>query len=195
MTYVVSAAILVLLLAGGALAYFRYFRTYHLLTVQEGVLYRTGNRTIREFENTVRAVRPRTVVCLLDANEMADPAKPQFADGEQYLRDNGITMVHVPVRLGGWPTTDDVRRFLAVVEDPANRPVLVHCAQGVRRTGMFVAAYEQSVLNRDDATVRANIADFGHSQRTIRDVQRFIDVYDGPSRSVTAELAPGARRE
>ena len=32
-------------------------------------------------------------------------------------------------------------RFLRIVEDKENRPVLVHCEQGFHRTGVLVAAY------------------------------------------------------
>ena len=186
--YIVVAVILLALVAG--LIWFLYFQTYHLLTVQDGVLYRTGNRGMREFKNTLRASRAKTVVCLVDANELIDPAKPMFAAEKQYLERAGVNFVHLPVTLGGFPNTDDIRKFLSIVEDKNNQPVLVHCAQGVRRTGMFVAACEESVLGWDDAKVRANLQTFGHSQRTIGDVQKFIDVYDGATRTVTAELAP-----
>jgi uncharacterized protein (TIGR01244 family) len=186
--YVVAA--ILLLVAAGALVWFCYFQTYHLLTVQDGVLYRTGNRGMREFKNSLRACGARTVVCVVDDNELADPAKPMFAAEQRYLERSGVRFVHLPVTLGGWPTTDDVRKFLAIVEDKDNRPVLVHCAQGVRRTGMFVAAFERSVLGWDAEKCRANMQAFGHSARTTRDVEKFIDTYDGATRSLTAELAP-----
>ncbi len=32
-------------------------------------------------------------------------------------------------------------RFLALIDDVARRPVLVHCEQGFHRTGLMVAAY------------------------------------------------------
>jgi tyrosine-protein phosphatase SIW14 len=39
------------------------------------------------------------------------------------------------------PSEADVQRFLAIVSDPANQPVLVHCRQGVDRTGYMLALY------------------------------------------------------
>jgi protein tyrosine phosphatase (PTP) superfamily phosphohydrolase (DUF442 family) len=44
---------------------------------------------------------------------------------------------------------EQVARFLAVVTDPAKRPVLVHCQQGRDRTGALVAAYRIAVLGWD----------------------------------------------
>jgi protein tyrosine/serine phosphatase len=64
----------------------------------------------------------------------------------------------------------------------------VHCAQGVRRTGMMVAAYQESVLGYDRERATQEILRFGHSDRSIGDVRRFIDVYDPVKREVTAEL-------
>jgi uncharacterized protein (TIGR01244 family) len=189
--YVVAA--ILLLVAAGALAWFLYFQTYHLLTVQDGVLYRTGNRGMREFKNSLRACHAKTVVCVVDDKELADPDKPMFAQEQQYLQSSGVRFVHLPVRLGGWPTTADVRQFLSIVEDKNNQPVLVHCAQGVRRTGMFVAAYEASVLGWDADKCRANMQAFGHSGRTTRDIEKFIAIYDPATRSVTQDLAPTGR--
>jgi protein tyrosine phosphatase (PTP) superfamily phosphohydrolase (DUF442 family) len=144
---------------------------------------------MREFENAVRKVRPRTVVCLVDDQELADPAKAMFAEEMEWLRGRGVKVERIAVRLGGWPTSEDVRRFLGIVEQKENQPVLVHCAQGVRRTGMFVAAYQESVLGWNGGRAKGEVLTFGHSQRTVKDVERFIDVYDGRRREVTAKLA------
>lgn len=175
--------------------YWRWFDTYHLVAVQPGVLYRDGHQTARAFENALDRVRPKTVVSLVDENEVKDPAKPQFSREAQVLAERGIRLEHIPVKLGGYPTTEDVRRFLDVATKPENQPVLVHCAQGVRRTGMMVAAYQMSAapspLDREQA--KKSVETFGHSDRTTRDVRNFIDVYDPGTRTVTKTLAPTGR--
>jgi protein tyrosine phosphatase (PTP) superfamily phosphohydrolase (DUF442 family) len=175
-------------LSAGVFVWWRWFQTYHLETVDEGILYRDGNRGMREFATMVRKIKPKTVVCLVDDREMADPDKPMFAQEMKFLQEHGIRCEHINVKLGGWPDTSHIRRFLAVVSKKENQPVVVHCAQGVRRTGMFVAAYQQSILGWDDATTKAQMKTFGHSQRTVKDVERFIDVYDEKERKVTQEL-------
>jgi len=174
---------------GSAWVWTEYLQTYHLATVQEGVLYRDGNRGLREFQTAVRNKKPKTVVSLIDDNELADPHKPMFAQEIEWCRQQGVKVVRIPVKLGGWPTTEDVRKFLDVVQDKDNQPVLVHCAQGVRRTGMFVAAYQESVLGWDDAKVKSQMPTFGHSKRTVKDVERFVDVYNAKDKAVTAQLA------
>ena len=70
-----------------------------------------------------------TVVILNDSREISDPAKPQFGEEETFLDQRGIRRVHIPVPLGGWPTTDDIRLFLETATDTGDQPVLVHCAR------------------------------------------------------------------
>src|SRR6476646_7622966 len=110
----------------GAGGWWYWGRTYHLATVQPGVLYRTGNRSAREFENAVRKVRPRTVVCLVDDEEVASAQKPQFDEEFAFLKEQGVRLERIPIRLGGWPSSDDVQRFLRIVQEPGSQPVIVH---------------------------------------------------------------------
>ena len=46
------------------------------------------------------------------------------------------------IRFDTWHVKDeDVKRFLQLVRDPNNQPVLLHCKHGADRTGMMVAIY------------------------------------------------------
>jgi protein tyrosine phosphatase (PTP) superfamily phosphohydrolase (DUF442 family) len=155
-----------------------FFKTYHLATVQKGVLYRDGCQSPGEFVNAINRINPRTVVSLIDDNERNDPKKPQFQIEEKLLAMHRITLERIPVKLGGWPTKEDVGKFLDIVKDKNRQPVLVHCAQGVRRTGMMVAAFQEAVMGMNDEQAKAEIMTFGHSDRTANDVKRFIEGYD-----------------
>jgi protein tyrosine/serine phosphatase len=125
------------------------------------------------------------VVSLVDDQEIT---QSPFTDELAYCKAHGIDVVRLPVPLGGWPRGDQISRFLAIADDPARQPVLVHCAQGVRRTGMMVAAYELSVLKLDKDQAVAAIKGFGHSDRTLGDVKRFIEVYDPQTQQMTSDL-------
>ena len=161
------------------------FDTYHLATVRQGALYRDGARTLHQFQLAAAKTHVRTVVCLADDQEIQHSP---FTDELAYCKTAGIDVVRLPVPLGGWPSGDQIKQFLAVASDPARQPVLVHCAQGVRRTGMMIAAYQRSVLKFDQEKTVASILSFGHSQRTIGDVKRFIEHYDPAAQTMTAEL-------
>ena len=178
------------LLAGGIGAgiIWQNQHTYHLAAVQQGVLYRDGAKSIRQFSSALDEVHPRTVVSLVDQNEESDPNKPQFGQEAQLCMSRGIQLDRIEVKLGGWPGSDDIRRFLTVVADRQKQPVLVHCAQGVRRTGFFVAAFQMSVLGFDKARAKDAILSFGHSDNTINDIRRFIDDYDPKTQTVSSDL-------
>jgi len=173
--YMWIAVVVIVLVGGGVWVWANYIQTYHLATVDPLVLYRDGFRTFREFQTAVGDVQPKTVVSLLDD---AEGAREPFNHEDDYLRRSKIRYYRVPVKLGGWPTQEDVKRFLEVVGNERRRPVLVHCAQGVRRTGMMVAAYQMSVLGWDKDKTKREILTFGHSRRSIGDIETFIDGYD-----------------
>jgi protein tyrosine phosphatase (PTP) superfamily phosphohydrolase (DUF442 family) len=182
--------VLIALAAGGAYVWRCHLDTYHLATVQPRVLYRDGNQSPCQFETAVRKVRPKTVVSLIDENELADPAKPQFQAEQDFLAKQGIHLERIPVTLGGWPTKADVAKFLRITSDPNNQPVLVHCAQGVRRTGMMAAAYQMAKMGYDKEQAKASVLPFGHSDRTVSDVGRFIDGFDPATGKVPENLMP-----
>jgi len=179
------------ILAAGGLGvgiYLLFFQTYHYAVVKEGVLYRTGNRSMVQFSTTVRQVKPRTVVILVGDTEIDDEP---FKTEVQYLQRKGIKTERIPVPFGkGVPTTDDVRRFLSIVQEPKNQPVLVHCAQGILRTGMMVAAYQESELGMTPEQAKAAVERFERSEggRPVQMINRFIDNYD-PARRVVKDPA------
>jgi protein tyrosine phosphatase (PTP) superfamily phosphohydrolase (DUF442 family) len=182
--------IVVAALAVGAFAFYRLkLDTYHYVEVVPGVLYRDGNQDIRRFTTAIERAKVKTVVPLIDGAELANPNKKQFPEELHVVPEHGGTVERIPVKLGGWPTTDDVRKFLTIAEDKSRQPVLVHCAQGVRRTGMMVAAYQMSVLGWDKAKAAAAIESFGHSDRTTQDIRKFIEIYDPATRTVTTQPA------
>jgi len=183
----IAAAVLAVI----GLAWFvwaNYIETYHLATVNEGVLYRDGCRTFRELQTVMGRKRVKQIISLVDDRENQ---KEPFSLEMEYCRRSKIKYTSIPIKLGGWPTTADVEKFLRAAQHKPSQPALIHCAQGVRRTGMMVAAYQMSVLGWDKERTKASILSFGHSQRTIGDVQRFIDVYNPQTHEVPTDLPQG----
>jgi protein tyrosine/serine phosphatase len=174
-----------ILIWGGWWTYRIFFDSYHLAVVSNGVLYRDGVRSISQFKLASQKTHLKTVVCLVDDNEIA---REPFTDEMAYCKANGIEVVRIAIPLGGWPEAGQIQRFLAIVQNPAQQPVLVHCAQGVRRTGMMIAAYQMSVLKFDKSKAEDAILAFGHSDRTVGDVRRFIETYDPDREAMTEQL-------
>ena len=181
-------AIVAVLIVAAASAWRQWFDAYHFAAVDKGKVYRDGVRTMREFDITLRRARPRTIVRLIDA---AEQQNEPFTSEAARCKAEHIDLIELPIPLGGWPTSEQVDTFLNVASDPNRQPVLVHCAQGVRRTGMMVAAYQESILGYDAAKAKSAMLRFGHSQRTVGDVMKFIDVYDPKLRTLPTTLPAG----
>jgi tyrosine-protein phosphatase SIW14 len=56
----------------------------------------------------------------------------------------GLRYVQIPMSTHEPPTSAQLMEFLAVVHDPANQPVYVHCVGGRHRTGVMTAAYRMT---------------------------------------------------
>jgi tyrosine-protein phosphatase SIW14 len=53
----------------------------------------------------------------------------------------GIAYYNIPMRGLNKPTDAQVTRILGLIDDPAKRPIFVHCKRGSDRTGAIVACY------------------------------------------------------
>jgi tyrosine-protein phosphatase SIW14 len=53
----------------------------------------------------------------------------------------GLRFIHVPLHPFFKPGSEDLRRVLSIVLDPACHPVLVHCRKGSDRTGIIIAGF------------------------------------------------------
>jgi protein tyrosine/serine phosphatase len=116
----------------------------HFRVVRDGVLYRSGQLTREGLLRVLHDHLIRTVVTLRDAR-VPGQAPPDLAE-EEYCREQGISYVRIPPRHwddseGDAPADEGVRTFLAVMRDPRNYPVLVHCFNGIHRTGAYCAIY------------------------------------------------------
>ncbi len=57
---------------------------------------------------------------------------------------SGIQFKRYPLRT--WDIEeDDILAILKIINDPANQPILVHCAHGADRTGLMMASYRMIV--------------------------------------------------
>jgi tyrosine-protein phosphatase SIW14 len=141
----------------------RSVRNFHV--VREGVLYRSRQPTVEGLRRLIHDHGIRTVVCLRDAV----PGRPQPDPAEQeYCEANGITFIVIPPR--PWETTDGsatadegVRRFLEVVADPSNHPVLIHCFAGIHRTGAYCAAFRMEFDGWSNEQAIAEVKAYGYT--------------------------------
>lgn len=142
-----AGTLILLGIVGGPAAYSalrnRHFRNFRV--VEDRVLYRSGQLSLAGLERIVSEYGIRTVVTLRDADIAGDPP-PDLAE-ERWCQAQGLK--HVRLRPQHWwspnaappPAQQNIDTFLAVMDDPANHPVLIHCMAGIHRTGAHVAVF------------------------------------------------------
>jgi protein tyrosine/serine phosphatase len=83
------------------------------------------------------AIGVRTVIDLTGDGE-TQAAEPSL------VKRAGMKPIRLSMSTQSRPRPEDVELFLKLVNDPANRPVFVHCVGGRHRTGTMTAVYRMT---------------------------------------------------
>jgi tyrosine-protein phosphatase SIW14 len=79
---------------------------------------------------------------------------------------NGLKVFELPMDAGIFgstaPSKECIDRFLAIVNDPANRPVFFHCRHGKDRTGTMAAIYRMEVQGWSNDEAMQEMHAFGY---------------------------------
>lgn len=65
------------------------------------------------------------------------------ADEQKIVESLGMKFYRIGMTTHSAPSADQVAQFFAIVDDPSNQPVFVHCAGGRHRTGAMTAIYRE----------------------------------------------------
>ena len=77
----------------------------------------------------------------------------------ELVRELGMNLVHIPIRDGQAPSTEEVAAFLDATRGAGGGKVFIHCGAGVGRTGAMVGAYQiASGETRPTGALRQNLA-------------------------------------
>src|SRR5947207_10755414 len=82
-----------------------------------------------------------------------------------------MDILHVRISPRAWesptggpaPVEEGVRRFLEVMADRRNYPVLIHCFAGVHRTGAYCAVYRMEFEGWGNEEAIAELKDLGYA--------------------------------
>jgi protein tyrosine/serine phosphatase len=84
------------------------------------------------------------------------------AEGVEAARE-GLQYFNISMPELNRPSDEQVARVLAIINDPANQPVFIHCKRGSDRTGTIVACYRISKENWTDEQAIAEARRHGMS--------------------------------
>jgi protein tyrosine/serine phosphatase len=185
----VGAAITLALVAGPVLYAFRaQAQMRNFRVVREGVLYRSGQMSLDGLKRAIHDHGIRTVVSLRDAVTPTDQAEEALCAKEE------ITFVRLLPQSwdnaeGPAPVEDNVRRFLEVIDDPDNYPILVHCFAGIHRTGAYCAIYRMETEGWSNARAIAEMKACGYDNLDDDlDISTYLRQYRPRSRPGGREL-------
>lgn len=163
----VALALLAVACAGAGCA-----RTlYNFGTVEPALLYRSQQPSPLLLRWLVWRHGIRSIVNLRGETEGFESA---------FAARRGLRLFVLDLSASRPPTRADVERFLAIVSDPGNAPLLVHCRAGVDRTGYMLALYRTRLQGWS-------------TERALREMNAFLQLEPlnpVPQQVVRAEAAP-----
>jgi len=197
------AGLAALLLVVPPTVYYRlqYAHAKRLRVVTPGVLYRSGQLTSAGLQEALVRFGIRTVINLQDEEE--DPELEPGLSESALCRRLGVRYVYAPPDLVDHVkhpqrAPDMIRRFLEIMDDPANWPVLVHCRAGLHRTGVVVALYriEYQGWSKDQAIAELKANGFGDSKCNDRNeyIVQYILQYQPRSARAASACRPSVER-
>jgi tyrosine-protein phosphatase SIW14 len=99
-------------------------------------VYRGAQPTPEGFRQ-IAALGVKTVIDLRESGSRAEAEK-------RIVERDGMRYINIPFAGLGAPSDQQMRRVLALFNDPAAGPVFIHCRRGADRTGTVVACYRVS---------------------------------------------------
>ena len=157
--------IVILIIIGIGIAiglyYYRHHKLYyHFGAVEKGKLYRSGKLSSLGLKTVTRRFKIRTIINL--THRKNHEGTQWLAEHIEYCSNNEINLIQIPMTTSKPPNDEQIEQFIDICDDVKNYPILVHCMQGVLRTGMMVAIYQKRYLNMKNENIFKNLPSFGH---------------------------------
>jgi tyrosine-protein phosphatase SIW14 len=162
--------------------------------VKDGVLYRSGLMTLNGLKRLRHDFDIKTVLSLRDSDRQADQAEEKFceAEGIRFIR---LQPRHWEAPAGPAPVEENVVRFRAIMDDPNNYPVLIHCFAGVHRTGAYCAIYRMEKDHWSNADAIRELKESGYvNLDEDLDVLGYLEAYKPTWREDALDATPAIRK-
>jgi protein tyrosine/serine phosphatase len=112
-------------------------------TVEQGVIYRSGQLSGTQFQSRIKENGIRTVINLRGNNA----GRSWYDDEMKASALTGVQHIDFPLSSGKELTDDQLIKLTALLRD-SPRPLLIHCEAGADRSGLASALYELVIAKR-----------------------------------------------
>ena len=129
---------------------YRYTSCKRLRVVEPGKLYRSGMMTGVGLRRTLKALKIKTVINLMEESPEAELPATFFdrskVSEKEICEEMGVNFRFMQVELINPRYLPEKRpktmeTFIEIMNNPDNYPVLIHCRAGLHRTGVLTAMY------------------------------------------------------
>ena len=153
--------VVVLVLVGLGIKYGRYHVfAKRFAVVEPGQVYRSGLVKPGPLDRVVEEHEIKTILTLLkfEADDPDQVAEKALAERE------GIVILRIPMPGNGCGTFDQLEQAAAILADESHRPVLVHCAAGVQRTGASLSVWRMKYHGWSLEQALADMREHGYDE-------------------------------
>lgn len=189
---------IIVIVAVAPVLYYRatYTEEKRLREVVPGKVYRSGQMTTQGFEKAVKDYGIHTIVNLQEDFLDPDISEGYFSSAtikeSALCRQLGVRFVAIGPDLVSRQKVHEKRpqaieQFLAVMDEPKNYPVLIHCKAGLHRTGVMVGIYRMEYEGWDKQAAIREIKKNGFGETACTEANDYIIQY-------VLNYRPGLRR-
>lgn len=129
----------------GGFAYYHHHRYKHLAIHENGMVYRSAWVEPDVLSELIETYQFRSVVNLCKPGEMGEA---RWEAQRNAVRNAGAKLIEASMPMTIEADDPVLEKHMAILSDPNNYPMLVHCQHGVTRTAKFLAMYDIAFRNK-----------------------------------------------
>jgi hypothetical protein len=142
------------------LAYRQHKRYKHFAVHDANMVYRSAWLEPDVFRELIEEYQIRTVLNLCEPNELG---AEQCVSQRQAVYGSGARLIEMPMPAQKLdPADPEIAKFVSVLGNPENYPLLVHCQHGVTRTAKVLVMYDILFRHKTAEQSIAEMPLFGH---------------------------------
>lgn len=136
-------SVIIIMFLGLAFAFYQKKIRYNLVTISENKVYNSGVIPPDKLHGIISDYHIKTIIDLRDGAEQTElnPETKKQVNTEAAAAEKIAEVHYFNLPTDQVPQDSTVKKFLKIMDDPKNYPVLIHCHHGVGRSRLFSSIY------------------------------------------------------